>query len=353
MYGYVRPHTPELKVREQEYYRAVYCGLCRTMGQCTGLCSRMTLSYDFTYFALVRMALTEAYPTIRPHRCAVHPTHRRPMAVPDDTLRLCACLSAILAYHKNRDNRQDERGVRQVSATLLNPYMASLRHRAVKRDHTPADEVVTSALQALHRLETTRPPSVDEPAEQFGALMAALLAYGLEGRAATLARTIGRHVGRWIYILDAADDFAEDVRAHRYNPFACLYGDPTMTELPLVKREEIRTALLSELVELERAFDLLDTTECPDLGGILSNILYMGMPREAERVLFGDGAVTRYDTQSHASSADAGTATGAAATTDAMAEAAADATADATANAAAEAEGQGHADTSRNEKPER
>ena len=35
MYGYVRTHAPELKVREQEYYRAVYCGLCRTMGKCT------------------------------------------------------------------------------------------------------------------------------------------------------------------------------------------------------------------------------------------------------------------------------------------------------------------------------
>ena len=58
MYGYVRTHAPELKVRQQEYYRAVYCGLCRTMGKCTGQCSRMTLSYDFTFFALVRMALT-------------------------------------------------------------------------------------------------------------------------------------------------------------------------------------------------------------------------------------------------------------------------------------------------------
>ena len=56
MYGYIRTFDPELKVREQEYYRAVYCGLCRTMGKCTGQCSRMTLSYDFTLFALVRMA---------------------------------------------------------------------------------------------------------------------------------------------------------------------------------------------------------------------------------------------------------------------------------------------------------
>ena len=74
MYGYLRIHAPELKVREQEYYRAVYCGLCRTMGKCTGQCSRMTLSYDFTLFALVRMALTGETAAFRRRRCMAHPT---------------------------------------------------------------------------------------------------------------------------------------------------------------------------------------------------------------------------------------------------------------------------------------
>jgi hypothetical protein len=74
----------------------------------------------------------------------------------------------------------------------------------------------------------------------------------------------------------------------RYNPLACLYGDPAMTTLPPEKRESLKIALLNELSELERAFDLLDTADHPDLAGILSNILYMGMPREAERVLFGE-----------------------------------------------------------------
>jgi hypothetical protein len=61
-----------------------------------------------------------------------------------------------------------------------------------------------------------------------------------------------------------------------------------MTELSFEKRESLRVALLNELAELERAFDLLDTAENPDLHGILSNILYLGMPREAQRVLLGE-----------------------------------------------------------------
>ncbi len=288
MYGYLRIHAPELKVREQEYYRAVYCGLCRTMGKCTGQCSRMTLSYDFTYFALVRMALTGNHPAVKARRCPVHPLRKRPMAEPTDDLALCAYMSAILAHHKVRDDLRDEQGMKRTAATAVAPFVGSFRRRALKRGYREADSAVAEAMQALCELEAARPPSVDEPATLFGELMALLLAHGLTGNEAKLARKIGLHVGRWVYILDAADDFSEDVKKGRYNPLACLYADPAMTELPDRKKQELRTALLAELMELECAFDLLDTSDNPDMDGILRNILYLGMPREAERVLFGN-----------------------------------------------------------------
>ena len=293
MYGYLRVHAPELKVREQEYYRAVYCGLCRTMGKCTGQCSRLTLSYDFTFFAIVRMAITGQEPTLTRRRCALHPTRRHPMAEPNDELRLCAYLSAILAYHKMRDDRADERGLRRAAAGLSLPYVSALRRRAIRHGYAEADTRACRAMEELANMEAACPPSVDAPASLFGDLMAELLAYGLTGDQAKLAHTVGRHVGRWVYILDAADDFAEDRKQGRYNPLACLYGDPAMTALPENKREEIRLALLAELSELECAFDLLDTDDRPDMGGVLKNFLYMGMPREAERVLFGEEKTQR------------------------------------------------------------
>ena len=294
MYGYVRPHTPELKVREQEYYRAVYCGLCRTMGKCTGQCSRMTLSYDMTYFALARIALTGNLPEVKPRRCPVHPFRKRPMAEPNEELALCACMSAVLAYHKVRDDLRDEGGLKRTAATAVAPFAASFRRRALKQGYAEADAAVARAMQALCDLEAKRPPSVDEPADLFGELMALLLSYGLTGNHAKLARKIGFHMGRWVYIVDAADDFAEDLKAGRYNPLACLYApllaaDPHLKELPQAKRQELKIALLNELAEMECGFDLLGVTDAPDVEGILRNILYMGLPREAERVLFGNG----------------------------------------------------------------
>ena len=57
MFGYVRPYTPELLVKDNELYRATYCGLCRTMGKTTGKLSKLALSYDFVFLALLRFAV--------------------------------------------------------------------------------------------------------------------------------------------------------------------------------------------------------------------------------------------------------------------------------------------------------
>ena len=46
MFGYVKPYVPELKVKENEFYRATYCGLCRALGRKSRFLS-FTLSYDF------------------------------------------------------------------------------------------------------------------------------------------------------------------------------------------------------------------------------------------------------------------------------------------------------------------
>ena len=287
MYGYLRTYTPELKVREQEYYRAIYCGLCRTMGKCTGQCSRMTLSYDFTLFALVRMALTGEKVVATPRRCMAHPFKKRPMAKPTPDLALCAYASSVLAYYKVKDDLRDERGMKRTVATVISPFIASMRRRTLKKGYRDMDERVCLAMKKLADLEDSRPPSVDEPATLFGELMGSILAHGLEGNQATLAHAIGLSVGRWVYILDAADDYAEDMKRRRYNPLACLYGDsaPALTS---ERRESLRLSLLGELAELEKAFDLLDTSHDPDLGGVLANVLYLGMPKEAQRVLTAD-----------------------------------------------------------------
>ena len=52
MFGYVRAVTPVLAPEEARRYEAVYCGLCRTLGERYGKTAQLILNYDFVFLSI-------------------------------------------------------------------------------------------------------------------------------------------------------------------------------------------------------------------------------------------------------------------------------------------------------------
>ena len=283
MLGYVRTHAPDLRIRDQHVYRALYCGLCRRMGACTGQCSRMALSYDFVFLAAVRMSLCGEKHEEKPFRCFVHPLKKRAAVVSSPTLDYCADATAILTLEKCRDDVRDERGARRLRGKLLSLWFAPAGKRAARR-HPELQAKIADALSRLHCIEEDRKEnaSADLPAAVFGELMGAVFAEGLEASEARIARALGDAIGRWIYLADAADDLIEDQKKQRYNPYLRAFGDrlPSKEE-----KESIRLAMLGVLSDAESAFSLIDTFPGSEYREILCNILYLGLPRAIDSVL--------------------------------------------------------------------
>lgn len=282
MFGYVRAYAPEMKMCEYEYYRAAYCGLCHAMGKCCGNCSRCLLNYDFAFLALVRIALTGEQPELRRTRCFVHPIKKRLKMVQRGQLDYCARASVLLSYHKCRDDLADERGLRRFRARVLLLLMKPMYRRA-SRALRSLDEAVSAELEVLSGLEKQRCASVDLPASSFGRLTADILSFGLEGGAAATAKQIGFHIGKWIYIADALDDYPEDKKKGHYNPFLELWRDGISPE----SREGILAALKRELMDAELGFNMLEYGDDGRLRGVIENIIYCGMPRRAENTALG------------------------------------------------------------------
>ncbi len=282
MLGYVRAHAPELRVREHECYRALYCGLCKSMGKCTGQCSRMTLSYDFVFLAAVRIALNKETLTVKRERCIAHWIHPRKVVKSSPALSYCADASALLTYQKLLDDLADEKGGKRLRAMLARPFLHGA-YRKARRRHPELDQKIALHLSHLHEYESTPQsfPSADRPASYFGDLMQDVFAEGLSDTDARLAGTVGRAVGRWIYLLDAADDFEEDCKKGRFNPYRAVFGDTLSQE----ERETIRLSLIAHLGEAEKAFLLIECDENPDVYEILANVLYLGLPNTAKSIL--------------------------------------------------------------------
>lgn len=299
MFGYIRPLVDEMKVRENEMYRAIYCGLCRAMGHHTGCASRMTLSYDFVFLSAFRAAITGEKFTPQPHRCAMHPVKRRMMAEDNDTFTYCARAAAYLTYAKLEDDVADESGAKRLAAKSLRPAASNMRKKA--GDLPTLEESITASLSDLRKLEEERSDSIDETAACFGRLLAEIFAYGLSDTDARIAREVGRAVGRFIYVIDAADDAPEDGERNRYNPILCRYGKDilqkreytdrtgkTVTAVRIDERtaQDIYIAALHDLGRLSAAIELIDFSRTgSEVEGIVKNTVYLGMPAELRRVL--------------------------------------------------------------------
>lgn len=300
MFGYIKPAYGELRVRENELYRAAYCGLCRSMGKCTGIVSCLSLNYDLVFLVLVRYALTGEKISVRPGRCMAHPLKSRPYLVHSESLAFTAGASAVLTYGKIRDDISDEHGVRRLAARLILPFA---NYAAKKGGQSELQNLIEDKLAELSALEKEGCDSVDKMAGVFGELLGEVAAFGLEGSASRIAREMGRYTGRFIYIIDAADDMAKDAELGRYNPFLAAYGDDILEERTVYdhsgksqKRivpktdaaDGIMTAAKLDLMGLERAENLIEYEDSQNGGmlrGIIGNIIGMGMPGEMMRVL--------------------------------------------------------------------
>ena len=274
MFGYVKPFVPNLRVKEYELYKSVYCGLCRAMKRNTGNLSRVTLSYDMTFFALVRTVLDGEDFSIRKRRCAVHPLRRRPMMEENGALAYAAYVSALLTAHKIDDTVLDERGLRRMAARLAAPYGAHLKKRAKRAAHDVAD-AVRDAMNETRRLENERCALPDMPADVFGNLLGALLCAGLDGPRALLAREIGLHTGRFVYLIDAVCDYEGDLANGSYNPF--IYALNGEEEMRAFRKTALRGVLTLETDALLRAVSLMDFDGKPMFRECIENIIVDGM----------------------------------------------------------------------------
>ncbi len=287
MFGYVRPFVPEMKVGEYEKYRGAYCGLCRAMGEVTGQLSRLTLSYDFVFLAAVRMVLGDIRPEFETFRCATHPTKKRLLMKSNEALRYTAALSAMLAEAKVRDDLDDERGIARLKPALIHPILTGMANRGGRMLPDGSDGEVGELLQCLAVLEGEKCPSADETAEAFGGVLEYVFSLGLEGDEKNVAAKIGRCIGRFIYMCDAADDLADDVKRGRYNPLSYGWGSLALTDGKMsdMVRDSVMTSAPIDLEALGEAVELLDPKH--EMTPIIKNIVYLGLPAAMKRILYG------------------------------------------------------------------
>ena len=224
MYGYVRVHKPEMKIRDFEIYRGFYCSLCDTLSRRYGPLARLFLSYDLTIFTIFMLSQQHMACGFKQGRCRLNPAKKCLKATDArNQLELSADITIILLYFKLHDTIDDSRFFKRLSARFALLFLIC----RVKKARRLRPEIYTKAADYYDRqfrAEHTPHIGIDgaaAPTADFTAYLASVCAGGSHAQA---AYDFGYMLGRFIYIADAADDLPKDLKRRSFNPFIKAYN---------------------------------------------------------------------------------------------------------------------------------
>ena len=292
MFGYVKPRKSELLVRELGEYGGVYCTLCRRIGKAYGAAARLALNYDCTFYALVLLSFSaKPSPCFQKGRCVVNPLKKCVYCVCEGKeFEAAAALTVILLYQKLLDDLADSRFWKKLLHFLPYPFVRHAYRKAV-RNFPAFGEAASEAMEKQRRAERSENPGIDFCAEPsaflLGRIMELSFAPGGENGSSGV-RVISRFgycLGRWVYLIDAADDLEDDLRNGSFNPFAVrlgLHAQSGPQEIGAA-RAYANQLLNQTLCELQAALNLMELNA---LGSIVRNVVFLGLPQMQKELLF-------------------------------------------------------------------
>ena len=289
MFGYIRAFKPYLRICEYETYKAIYCGLCKEMAKRTGQLSRLTLSYDMTFLAVMNMAVNSVPVKARRERCPVHPVKKQLCVYDNKALSFPVDAAAILVHYKLCDSMTDgsfaERGASIAAMRALN-----IGYYGAKKRYPQLDKAIAEQMKRQLDYEKEKTALLDKACDPTAKMMQAVFSLlSQDKEKAELLGRFGYHLGRFIYITDALDDVRKDCKKGSYNPLLLMEGISTRSGL--LSADEYKK--IAKYCESSVRLTLGELADCYQQLGIvmyratLDNIIYVGLPNVFDLVKKG------------------------------------------------------------------
>lgn len=274
LFGYVTPAKPEMKVKEFESYRAVYCGLCKQLKADYGFVSRFLLNYDLVTVALLADGLSGQQGSPCAERCIASPVRKRCLLRRTEGLRLAAASLVLLSWYKLADDEADEGFFKRLAAGTLR-FLLRGAHRKAAAAYPGVDAVLAAETRRQQELEARQSQNSDEAAEPTGLMTGAIFALCAKApEQEHILRRLGLVLGKVLYWLDAAEDYEKDQKKGRYNVYL-LQG--------LTKEQAVAQAQFSCRMAAGEAARCYNLLELQLNRPILDNIIFLGLPASIQR----------------------------------------------------------------------
>lgn len=265
MFGYINVLKDELKIKDFNVFKAFYCGLCKMHGEIFGNLSRISLSYDFTFLAILLSSLNGENCEYVTGRCMLHPLQKKSIAKCRNILEYCSYMSMALSYYKIKDDINDKTFSKGIAAyPIFAPHM-----KKISGKYGDKMKIIKENIDRLSEYEKQNVKNFDITSDTFGKIMEEIFDFNEEN--SVVLRVFGYNIGKWLYTVDAVDDFDKDMKKGSFNPFT--------SEQEI---SEAAPAVWYNLSEAAKAYELLNLVRNKDL---LDNVVYLNLNATTERVL--------------------------------------------------------------------
>ena len=262
MFGYVSPVLSVLNEEQRIRYRSFYCGVCHALRSRYGQTLRLSLSNDMAFLAMLLTSLYEPETFIKNARCCVHPLKSHSFQS-SPVIDYAADMNALLFWYKCADQRMDDQSfLGRVGENLFLDAKEKVRERWPRQ----AAEV-EYALSALWQEEAKPSPDPDRLCNLSGEMLGAVFVPKPDDPWSPVLRSVGAGLGRFVYWMDAWEDYDEDIRKGRFNPLKAYHEQ---TDYESFCKETLEL-LIGEAAE---PFEILPLEQ--DLE-ILRNVIYSGI----------------------------------------------------------------------------
>lgn len=278
MFGYILPDKANMLVKDYALYRAFYCGICKNTGRMYGQLARLLTNYDITFIAILLYNIKGYNIEIINRGCLLNPFRRKSSVKESELLKEIINLNLLLSDFKIKDDILDTKSIKKKIVYLLFRRKVNKAAQAMPKIKIILDK----ARDKQNIIEHNKTESIDRAADTFACMMRDIFNELLQEKFNDNISSMIYQLGRFIYVIDALQDYDKDIKDKSYNPFIYAYPNiSNSTELFNKHNDDIEFILKSACNEISaHQFLKKDNTY-----GILNNIINCGLCRISDTSL--------------------------------------------------------------------
>ena len=286
MLGYTLPYYNRLSPADNKVYRRYYCEGCHHLRDGFGVASTLTVNYDMTFNTILLNSIAGDvldFEGTKSRLCVLD----RPKA-DSDLMRKMAAYTLILTKWELQDDESDKPSVKSKLASVT---LAKAMEKAVEQ-FPEYDRMVGEGFSNLRDLEQQGCKDAVLMGRTFGEGLIGALRDIAGEHASDDLDDVFRHLSTVVYLMDVVDDLDEDFMEGTYNPLLPETGYTNASDFRMKHVYEITSMLNGEIGLLQESYSKVrGQMRCST--GICDNIVYMGIPDSAKRVVMGSSTAKK------------------------------------------------------------